>query len=127
MNLVHLSFFLLLLAGCAPAVPPSDTLPIISPKEVSQEPVEEELTVPSTDPYFCITDSDCEVKDVRNCCGYFPRCVNKDYTPDHEAVRQACKEGRGNVECGWTDITYCACRENICLSFQNEIVISYEP
>jgi hypothetical protein len=27
--------------------------------------------------YSCRTDSDCEIKDIHNCCEYDPKCVNK--------------------------------------------------
>ncbi len=70
-------------------------------------------------PYFCRTDSDCEVKDVHNCCGYFPRCVNKDYEPDINAVIRRCEEeGSGGI-CGFPDITHCECIDSYCQSMQN--------
>ncbi|HKP57230.1 MAG TPA: hypothetical protein VJV78_10935 [Polyangiales bacterium] len=45
--------------------------------------------------YSCETDADCTVENVGNCCGHFPRCVNKESpTPAFE-----CPPGVGSV-CG---------------------------
>ena len=48
----------------------------------------------------CTTSADCAVKDVGNCCGYFPACVNRDSPVFPEQVRAACEaEGRASI-CG---------------------------
>ena|SRR3989338_8450541 len=71
-------------------------------------------------PYSCNADNDCEVKDVHNCCGYYPRCVNKNYVPDIEAVKMECKE-KGIVSvCGWADIEQCKCISNECKGMQGD-------
>ena len=71
------------------------------------------------DAYFCKTDSDCNIKDVHNCCGYYPRCVNTDYVPDVEAVVKECKE-KGVVSiCGFPDVAGCKCIENKCNSIES--------
>ena len=77
----------------------------------------------NADAYFCNANSDCEIKDVHNCCGYYPRCVNKGYIPDIEAVMRKCEqEGMASI-CGFPDITNCKCIDNECKSMQgNEIV-----
>lgn len=68
------------------------------------------------EPYACDEDSDCVIKDVHNCCGYYPRCVNKDYEPDIKAVEKECAEkGRVSV-CGFPQITSCKCVGNKCVS-----------
>ena len=67
------------------------------------------------DPRFsCTTASDCAVKNVGNCCGYYPRCanVNAVFTPPD------CSGGQAGV-CGWPEITSCDCRANTCVSLQN--------
>jgi hypothetical protein len=66
-----------------------------------------------TDPFACQVAADCEIKNVGNCCGYYPRCVNKDavFAPAQ------CEPGEGSV-CGWPDIDECACRDNTCRSLQ---------
>ena len=74
-------------------------------------------------PYFCNVDSDCKVKDVHNCCGYYPRCVNKDYVPDTEAVVKECREKNLVSVCGWAEITQCKCVNNKCNSMQDDKLI----
>lgn len=64
--------------------------------------------------YGCSSDSDCEVKNVGNCCGYYPACVNKDSPTDPDAVRAECaKQGRAGV-CGFPSITSCQCVQGRC-------------
>lgn len=64
--------------------------------------------------YACRTDADCAVKNVGNCCGYYPACVNKDSPTFPEQVRAQCeREGRMSV-CGWREIAGCACVEGRC-------------
>jgi len=66
--------------------------------------------------YSCNVDTDCEVKDIRNCCGYFPRCTSKDYNPNPELVAELCiKEGTASI-CGFEEITSCQCVNNKCES-----------
>lgn len=62
----------------------------------------------------CRTDSDCAVKDVGNCCGYFPMCVNKDARTDPAAVRAQCaKDGMSSI-CGFQDVSGCRCVDSRC-------------
>ena len=75
------------------------------------------------DPYSCSRDSDCAVKDVHNCCGYYPRCVNKNFIPDIEAVKRECREKGIASICGFPDITACKCVENKCTSVQSSNVV----
>ena len=76
-----------------------------------------------TEPYQCEKDADCFIKDVHNCCGYYPRCVNKDYTPDIAAVEKECRE-KGMVSvCGFADITGCKCANNTCTSRQDGSIV----
>jgi len=70
-------------------------------------------------PYSCETDTDCVVKNVQNCCGYYPRCVNVDHEPDIEAVKAQCAKERQVSICGFPDITDCGCVANTCKSFQD--------
>jgi hypothetical protein len=73
--------------------------------------------------YFCEIDSDCVVKDVHNCCGYYPRCVNKNHEPDIEAVRRECQEKQIDSICGWPEISHCECINNTCRSMQGEMEV----
>ena len=75
------------------------------------------------DPYYCEKDADCEVKDVHNCCGYYPRCVNIAHEPDIEAVKKECEEKGFFGVCGFPDITECECRDNKCVSLQHGEVV----
>ncbi len=67
----------------------------------------------------CKTDSDCAVKDVGNCCGAYPMCVNKDTRTDPGAVRAQCaKDGMASV-CGFQEISGCQCVEGRCENLGN--------
>lgn len=64
--------------------------------------------------YDCRSDADCAVKDVGNCCGYYPACVNRDSPTFPERVRAACEaEGIAGV-CGFPVIQGCRCVESRC-------------
>ena len=75
------------------------------------------------DPYYCEKDSDCGIKDVHNCCGYYPRCVNINHEPDIEAVIRECQEKQILGVCGFPEITHCRCEKNKCLSMQDEDIV----
>lgn len=62
----------------------------------------------------CSRDSDCAVKNVGNCCGYFPGCVHKDSPTFPEQVKLQCeKEGTMGI-CGFREIASCMCVEGRC-------------
>jgi hypothetical protein len=62
----------------------------------------------------CSTDADCTVKNVGNCCGHYPACVNVDSPTDPEGVQAACaKSGMASV-CGFPSITSCQCVQGTC-------------
>jgi hypothetical protein len=66
--------------------------------------------------YTCSASTDCVVRNVGNCCGYYPRCVNANATitpPD-------CSGGQGSV-CGFPVIDSCECRANRCISLQGGV------
>lgn len=64
--------------------------------------------------YTCRNDADCAVKDVGNCCGYYPACVNKDSPTFPEQVKAECeKQGRMAV-CGFPEIAGCQCVQGRC-------------
>lgn len=92
MRCFAMSMILILLAGCAVAASPP-------PNEVD---------------YACRSDADCVVKDVGNCCGYYPACVNRDSPTFPGRVQAECeKTGMASV-CGWPVIKGCACVEGRC-------------
>lgn len=64
--------------------------------------------------YSCQVDSDCAVKNVGNCCGYYPACVNVDSPTFPEQVQAECeREGRMSI-CGYPEIRGCRCVEQRC-------------
>jgi hypothetical protein len=64
--------------------------------------------------YSCKADADCAVKNVGNCCGEMPACVNKDSPVDPAAVQSQCaKDGRMGV-CGFREISSCSCNAGRC-------------
>ena len=64
----------------------------------------------------CESDVDCAVKDVGSCCGYYPRCVNKDSPTFPELVKAQCrKEGRSSI-CGFPAISGCQCVAHECVN-----------
>lgn len=110
----------LLLAGCpqsskdmaSPGVAPergaSDTSPAI------EAPATTTPELPGKVDYTCQTNADCAVKDVGNCCGYYPACVNRNSPTFPKQVKAQCEaEGTMSV-CGFEDIQGCACVEGRC-------------
>jgi len=64
--------------------------------------------------YSCTADADCAVKNVGNCCGAMPACVNVDSAVDPAAVQSQCaKDGRAGV-CGFREIESCSCNAGRC-------------
>jgi len=64
--------------------------------------------------YRCQADSDCAVKNVGNCCGYYPACVNTNSPTYPEQVRADCaREGKMAV-CGFREISACSCNQGRC-------------
>ena len=64
----------------------------------------------------CRTDADCTVKDVGNCCGHFPACVNVKSPTDPKGVQTQCaKNGMASV-CGFEEIRGCQCVKGQCQS-----------
>lgn len=62
----------------------------------------------------CRANDDCAVKNVGNCCGAMPACVNKDSPTDPAAVQAQCaREGRMSV-CGFREISSCQCNAGRC-------------
>ena len=89
------------LAGSAPP-PMSSPLP--------PRLVKEAVAVDTT----CKTSADCAVKNVGNCCGAMPACVNKDSPTDPAAVQAACSaKGMAGV-CGFQEISACQCDNGQC-------------
>lgn len=103
------------LSGCTSptmqAPPPGgETTAAVTAPQKSQKP----SSRPAAPDRSCRSDSDCAVKDVGNCCGYFPMCVNKNAQTDPAAVRAACeREGIASI-CGFEEVKGCRCVDNRC-------------
>ncbi len=118
---------LLLMAACAAPAPQSATSPAKPAPAITQpatpapsatdtprigtpKPASGEVVVDRS----CRTDTDCTVKDVGNCCGYYPACVNVNSPTDPEGVKARCaKEGMMGV-CGFPAIDSCSCVNGQC-------------
>lgn len=64
--------------------------------------------------FSCRTDADCAIKNVGNCCGYYPACVNIDSPTFPEAVMAQCAAEDRMAVCGFPDIAGCQCVEGRC-------------
>jgi hypothetical protein len=59
--------------------------------------------------YSCRSNSDCVIKDVGNCCGYYPACTNKKSKVNRTDLGALCS-GVGGA-CGFPSIDACRCNE----------------
>lgn len=110
-SLLPLFATLLLALGLgACAAPPAETVDPVpagpTPVQVGGGPLQLDDS--------CRVDSDCEVKNVGNCCGYFPACVNRDAQPDPQAVQARCAESGMASVCGFREIQACSCVQSRC-------------
>jgi hypothetical protein len=64
--------------------------------------------------YSCAADADCAVKDVGNCCGHYPMCVNKGAKTDRALVGRLCAESGAAGVCGFPSISGCRCINKKC-------------
>ena len=104
----------LMLVACTPQ-PPREVPPASQPANPLERPAPPPLTgSPVAPDRSCRTDSDCTVKNVGNCCGYYPACVNVNARTDPGAVAEQCrKTGMAGV-CGFPDISACSCVQGQC-------------
>jgi hypothetical protein len=102
-----------------PAAPPAAA-------EISDDAIADRVLGfgPSNPDRRCKIDSDCAVKDVGNCCGRFPMCVNKNAKTDPAAVSAQCaKQGMASI-CGFEEITACQCVDGQCKSAGNGAAVA---
>ena len=103
------------LAACAaPATTTGDLASTPPPKSTPNPPrvVPKDVTIDSS----CKTSADCAVKNVGNCCGMMPACVNKDSPTDPAAVQAQCQaRGMAGI-CGFREISACQCDNGQCVS-----------
>lgn len=98
----------------AAAAPVSTSPAAPAPVASAPAPASPVAVNPANPSRSCRSDADCAVKDVGNCCGYYPMCVNKDAVTDPAAVRAACaSEGMAAV-CGFREVRGCTCKAGVC-------------
>lgn len=116
-------------AAPTPAAPaPAATAPIATPApqapqqapEATEHKVATDASAPSRS---CRTDSDCAVKNVGNCCGAFPMCVNKDAKTDPAAVQAQCAKAGVASVCGFQEVSGCQCVKGQCENLTNGAVV----
>ncbi len=101
------------LAGCAAPAPAIGDLASTPPPKSTPYPprvMPKGVAVDSS----CRTSADCAVKDVGNCCGAMPACVNKDSPTDPAAVKAQCQAKGMMGVCGFREITACECDNGQC-------------
>ena len=81
-----------------------------APKERHAEPAQAPVKVD----FSCRTDADCAVKNVGNCCGAKPACVNADSPTDPEGVRAECARKGMMSMCGFKPVEGCQCVQGQC-------------
>ena len=110
---------LLLLAACANA-PAHSKDPPAAPAHSSDSPAAPAADSTGDVDYTCRTDADCAIKDVGNCCGRYPACVNRESPTFPDRVKAQCaKKGEMGI-CGFPEIKGCACVEGRCASRADE-------
>lgn len=111
-KLVMLLLLLPLLAACATPAAAVDEEAMAPPPMTSGEPAQ--ARVDDAVDHSCRVDADCAVKDVGNCCGYYPACVNVDSPTFPEQVQARCAESGMMGVCGFAEISSCQCVESRC-------------
>ena len=81
-----------------------------APKERQAEPAQTPVKVD----FSCRTDADCAVKNVGNCCGAKPACVNADSPTDPEGVKAECARKGMMSMCGFKPVEGCQCVQGQC-------------
>lgn len=81
-----------------------------TPKERQAEPA----STPVKLDFACKTDSDCAVKNVGNCCGAKPACVNANSPTDPEGVQAECARKGMMSMCGFKPVEGCQCVQGQC-------------
>ncbi|HUD43853.1 MAG TPA: hypothetical protein VMR06_17850 [Dokdonella sp.] len=99
---------LAVLAGCSPSPPAASTAP------ARASAVSAAASTPGEVDYRCRVDADCAVKDVGNCCGRYPACVNRDSPTFPDQVAAECARTGMSGICGYPEISGCRCVEQRC-------------
>lgn len=89
--------------------------PTRAPPPMSSPLPAREVRAPVTVTTHCKTSADCAVKNVGNCCGMQPACVNKDSPTDPAAVQAQCNAKGMMGICGFKEISACQCDNGQCV------------
>lgn len=120
----RLSLLLSLLLAVTACTAPAATAPVVS-QPATPAPVNDQSTPakPATTPVVvdssCKVDADCTVKNVGNCCGYYPACVNVNSATDPAGVQASCQAKGMMGVCGFPEIQGCSCVQGKCAAAGN--------
>lgn len=107
------------LAGCVPEVPEGTDFGRAGQAEPAERPLPKSLKeYERSIDYSCESDSDCVIKDVGNCCGFYPRCVNTNAETRPDLVKEFCAESGLVSVCGFQSIRSCECVSGTCVARQ---------
>ncbi|WP_296247127.1 hypothetical protein [uncultured Stenotrophomonas sp.] len=117
----RLSLLLCLLLAVTACSSPAATAPVTSqtPAPVpasEQSPPAKSAATPVVVDSSCKVDADCTVKNVGNCCGYYPACVNVNSPTDPAGVQASCQAKGMMSVCGFAEIQGCRCVNGQCAS-----------
>ena len=96
---------LMLLAACSSSS--TNTTPSQPQQAGPQAPVQIDTR--------CKSNADCAVKNVGNCCGAMPACVNRDSPTNPQAVQAQCRAKGMMGICGFREISACQCDNGRCV------------
>jgi hypothetical protein len=113
---------LLWVAGCASPPAPDETAPADTPTAMESAPAAPAGVDSAASPLpelpalnlRCQTDADCTVKNIGNCCGYLPACVNKASPTAPDLVLARCAASSEEPICDHPMIYACLCEQGIC-------------
>jgi hypothetical protein len=117
-----LSCLLPLLAACAAPASSNGSSDTATPPTAETKPAKpmsspypaREAAPAVTVDYSCRSNADCAVKDVGNCCGAMPACVNRNSPTDPQGVRAQCAASGMASVCGFSDVSACQCVSGRC-------------
>ena len=109
------------LTGCASAPAPDPHAAAAAPTAgesatAAAAPVAPASTLPEPPALNlrCQTDADCTVKNIGNCCGFLPACVNKASPTAPDLVLARCAASGEEPICDHPMIYACLCEQGIC-------------
>lgn len=100
--------------AAAPVPAVAEVPPVVADVPVANDTALRDKSKPGAVDYSCSTDADCAIKDVGNCCGTYPACVNSDSPTFPEQVKAQCAESGMSSICGFPVLSGCQCVDNRC-------------